>query len=126
LFYVMVAERGSTKRLHLHVLGGQELIGQLASNWEKHGIVEVDTVPLKDLGRVSEYMSKGFSNPDRLFSRRYTALRGSKPTVEYSEVSSHEEGIQIVASISECSPRECRDEMNLPYGHLTKMLWSPC
>jgi hypothetical protein len=75
---------------------------------------------------MSEYLSKDFANPNRLFSRRYTALRGSKPPVTSFEVSSHEEGIQIVASISSCAPSKCTDEMNLPYGHTTKMLWSPC
>ena len=125
LFYAMVAEYGPTKRLHLHVLGQRELIERLAANWETHGIVKVDTVPFNELGRTSEYMSKGFANPDRLFSRRYTALRGSKPTVEHFEVSSHEEGLQIVASIDECALRACSDEMTLPYGHLTKMSWIP-
>lgn len=126
LFYVMVAERGTTKRLHLHVLGGRELVERLAANWETHGMVKVDTVHISELARVSEYMSKGFADPNRLFSRRYTALRGSKPKVEYFEVSSHDEGIQVVASFSECAPSEYIDEMRLPYGQITKMLWSPC
>ena len=126
LFYAMVAERGTTKRLHLHVLSGRELIQRLALNWERHGIVKVDTVHFNELARVSEYMSKGFADPNRLFSRRYTALRGSKPKVEYFEVSSHEEGIQVVASFSELAPSECTEEMRLPYGQITKMLWSPC
>ena len=126
LFYAMVAERGTTKRLHLHVLGGRELVERLAANWETHGIVKVHTVHFNELARVSEYMSKDFADPNRLFSRRYTALRGSKPKVEYFEVSSHDEGIQVVASFSECALSECIDEMRLPYGHITKMLWSPC
>jgi len=126
LFYAMVAEGGPTKRLHLHALGRLELIERLAANWDSQGIVDVWSVPFNELGRMSEYLSKDFANPDRLFSRRYTALRGSKPTVEPFEVANHDEGIQIVAAFSECAPSECVDEMRLPYGHITKILWSPC
>jgi len=126
LFYAMVAEYGLTKRLHLHVLGRLGLVERLAANWESHGIVDVRSVSFNELGRMSEYLSKGFANPNRLFSRRYTALRGSKPLVKQFEVADHDEGIHMVAAFSECASSECIDEMNLPYGHVTKMLWSPC
>lgn len=126
LFYAMVAEYGPTKRLHLHVLGQRELIERLAANWETRGIVDVQSVPFNELGRTSEYLSKGFADPDRLFSRRYTALRGSKPTVEHFEVASHDEGIQLTSRFSACASKSSIDEMNLSYGHLTTMVWNPC
>jgi hypothetical protein len=126
LFYAMVAERGATKRLHLHVLGRRELIERLAAEWETHGIVKVETVPFDELARVSEYMSKGFADPSRLFSRRYTALRGSKPTVERFEVSSHEEGLELIAELSSCTVSVSDEKMLLPFGRLTKTLWTPC
>jgi len=126
LFYAMVAEGGPTKRLHLHVLGRLELIERLAANWETHGIVHVRSVPFNELGRTSEYLSKDFANPNRLFSRRYTALRGSKPMVEPFEVADHDEGIQIVAAFSECAALERLEEMKLPFGQFTKLIWTPC
>jgi hypothetical protein len=124
LFYVMVAERGSTKRLHLHVLGGLKLIERLESNWKRHGLFHAESIPFEDLSRVSEYMAKNFANPNRPFSRRYTALRGSKPTVEHFEVSSHEEGLEIIAELSSYISRISEEQMHLPHGRLTKILWN--
>ena len=126
LFYAMVAEGGATKRPHLHVAAGQELIERLVSSWRVHGLADVESVPFTKLGRVSEYMSKDFANPDRLFSRRYTALRGSKPKVERFEVSSHEEGLELIAELSSCSLSVSDEKMLLPFGRLTKTLWTPC
>jgi hypothetical protein len=125
LFYAMVAERGSTKRLHLHVLGGQELIERLAASWEPHGIVDVKSVPFNELGRTSEYMSKEFADPNRPFSRRYTALRGSKPTVEHFEVANHDEGIELTTQFSEHDSSALTEHLLFPHGKLTRTLWSP-
>lgn len=126
LFYAMVAEGGTTKRLHLHVLGRLELVERLAANWESQGIVDVRSVPFNELGRMSEYLSKDFANPNRLFSRRYTALRGSKPPVKSFEVSSHEEGLAVVAELSSCTSSTSEEKMLIPFGQFTKTLWSPC
>lgn len=125
LFYAMVAEYGVTKRLHLHVLGQRELIERLAANWETHGIADVQSVPFNELGRTSEYLSKGFANPNRLFSRRYTALRGSKPTVEHFEVANHDEGIELITQFSESESRKLTEHLLLPHGKLTRTIWSP-
>jgi len=124
-FYAMVAERDSTKRLHLHVIGGRALMARLATNWETHGIVDVKSVAFKELGRVSEYMSKDFANPSRHFNRRYTALRGSKPLVECFEVDNHDAGIDLTNQFSECGPRQLPEHLSTPYGRLTRVLWIP-
>lgn len=55
LFYAMVAEGGGTKRPHLHVAAGQELIERLVSSWKVHGFADVESVPFTKLGRVSKF-----------------------------------------------------------------------
>jgi len=125
LFYAMVAEGGPTKRLHLHVLGRLELVERLAANWDSQGFVDVRSVPFNELGRMSEYLSKDFANPNRLFSRRYTALRRSKPPVKQFEVANHDEGIELITQFSESESRELTEHLLLPHGKLTRTIWSP-
>ena len=126
LFYAMVAAGDSKTRPNLHVHAGYELIERLEPNWSKYGFVDVKSVAFNDLGRTSEYIAKDFGNPTRPFSRRYTALRGSKPKVELFEVSNHHDGLDVAARFSECATNEVTEDIRLPFGHLTKVVWSPC
>ena len=126
LFYVMVAESDSVTRPNLHVLAGHELIERLAPNWSNLGFVDIKSVAFNDLGKISEYIAKDFGKPSRLFSRRYTALRGSKPKSECSQVSSYGEGIEVIASASSCSPILTEEQMLSPFGRFLKVHWHPC
>lgn len=126
LFYAMVAEAGPHTRPHLHVVTGSDLAESLSAEWKPYGEPEVVALSFDEFGRVSEYLSKGFASPERLFSRRYTALRGSKPKMELFEVSNHHDGLDRAAQFSECATNEVTEDIRLPFGHLTKVVWSPC
>ena len=124
--YAMVAEESEDTRLNLHVMTKVALAEPLSSNWSHHGHVDVQSVPFTDLGAVAEYMAKDFAKPNRLFTRRFTALRGSKPLVERYEVSDFDEGFEIVSNFGACAIVKKSEEMKLPFGQFTKMIWAPC
>ncbi len=124
--YAMVAEASKDTRVHLHVMTKVALAETLSCNWSHHGHVDIQSIPFTDLGAVAEYMAKDFAKPNRLFTRRFTALRGSKPLVERYEVSDFDEGFEIVANFGACATVERSDEMKLPFGQFTKIIWTPC
>ena len=124
--YAMVAEASKDTRLNLHVMTKAALAEALRSNWSHHGHVDVQAVPFSDLGAVAEYMAKDFAKSKRLFPRRFTALRGSKPIVERYEVSDYDEGLEIVANFGACAVATKSEEMKLPFGQFVKVFWIPC
>ena len=124
--YAMVAEASKDARVHLHVMTKVALAEPLSCNWSHHGHVDVQSIPFTDLGAVAEYMAKDFAKPNRLFTRRFTALRGSKPLVERYEVSDFDEGFEIVSNFGSCAIITKSEEMELPFGQFAKMHWTPC
>ena len=70
LFYAMVAEAGPHTRPHLHVVTGRDPAESLSAEWEPYGEPKVEARSFDELGRVSEYLSKGFASPQRLDAGR--------------------------------------------------------
>jgi len=124
--YAMVAEASKDTRVHLHVMTKVALAEPLSCKWAHHGHVDIASVPFADLGALAEYMAKDFDKSNRLFTRRFTALRGSKPLVERYEVSDYDEGFELVSNFGACAIVKKSEEMKLPFGQFTKVLWIPC